>query len=44
MMHEISLHYVTSCATMQAKYLSKRQKRVGEGFSADLQQVEVLPV
>ena len=42
-MHEISVREVTSCAVIRVEYLTKRQKR-GGGFSADLHQLEVLPV
>ena len=44
MMHEVCLGKVMSHHTIQAEYLTKRQKRGGGGFSADLHQVEVLPV
>ena len=44
MMHEILVCEVMSCAMIRAEYLTKRQKRGGEGFSAILHQVEVLPV
>ena len=40
MMHKICFGKVTSCDTMGAKYLMKRQKR-GGGFLADLNQPEV---
>ena len=43
MMHKIWFGKVTSHVTISAEYLTKRQKR-GGGFSANLHQVEVLPV
>ena len=44
MMHEIWFGKVTSHLTIQAEYLTRRQKGGGGGLSADLRQVEVLPV
>ena len=42
-MHEISVHEVTSCATIPAEYLTKRQKR-GGGLFGQFARLQLLPV